>query len=78
MDVTIRGEFFKSKIIEQYGSVSSFAEVVDVSRTYIYGLINGSEKPSSERVAQFADLLNTTMDDLVIVEFPKEAALATM
>ena len=78
MDVTIQGGFFKGKIVEQYGSVTNFAGVVGVSRAYIYGMINGVEKPSLERVAQFAELLNTTIDDLVSVEIPKEAALATM
>ena len=77
MEVTIRGDFFKDRIVAQYGSVINFAEVAGVSRAYIYALINGERTPGLEFAARLAVLLDVTIDDLV-ESTPKDEALAVM
>lgn len=69
MDVTIRGDLLKNKILAQYGSVIKFAAAVGVSRAYVYQVIAGDTLPSLERVAQFAQLLGMAIDDLVVMEY---------
>lgn len=76
METRINGDLLKEKIGE-FGGVTAFAAAVGVSRIYIYRVING-EVPSVDRLAQFADLLGVTLDDLVVVESPKDPALAAM
>ena len=77
METTINGETFAQAIRDRFGSVTAFTEAAGVSRAYIYRVLGG-ELPSVERLAQFADLLGLTVDDLLVISGPKEAALATM
>lgn len=80
MGVTLRGDFLKSKIREEFGrgrqsGVTPFARTIGVSTSYVYALINGEDSPSLDRAVQIAQVLGVSVDDLLSIG-PKEGALA--
>jgi len=55
------------QLIEQkFGSQVEFAKKCGVSKQYIHQLVKGDFSPSLERVMQFADLLEVTVDELLV------------
>ena len=63
----------REKIGEEYKRASAFAVAAGVSRQYVSSVLAGETIPTLERMAQFADLLGVTLDDLIVA--PKVIAL---
>lgn len=56
----------KQLIEQKYGSQVEFAKKLGVSKQYINRVVKGEDSPSLERVMQFADLLDVTVDELLV------------
>lgn len=72
MKTVIDVERLKQLIDQKYPSRSVFAEKLGVSRQYISQILGGEYDPSVERLMQFAELLDVSVDELL----GKELALA--
>ncbi len=65
MDHMVDGDVFAGLIRQQYVTQSAFAEAVGVSRQYISLIIKGERTPSLPMVAEFAQKLGVSVDDLL-------------
>ncbi len=55
------------KLIEcKYNTQAAFAQACGVTKQYMSQIVNGEFSPTLERAVQFADLLDVSLDDLVI------------
>ena len=71
--VEVNVGLMRQKIKERYTRSSAFAAAAGVSRQYVGRVLAGLTVPTVERMAQFADLLGVTLDDLIVA--PKVIAL---
>jgi transcriptional regulator with XRE-family HTH domain len=69
VNTVIDVERLKKLIDEKYASRSVFAEKLGVSRQYISQILKGEFDPSVERLMQFAELLDVSVDELLGKEF---------
>ena len=53
-------------IREKYGSHAAFVKASGMSKQYVSEILRGKIDPSVDRLIQFADLLGTCVDDLII------------
>jgi len=72
VNTVIDVERLKQLIDQKYTSRSAFAERLGVSRQYVSQILKGEFDPSVERLMQFAELLDVSVDELL----GKELALA--
>lgn len=76
MGTVFDGERFQQLILEKFESQMAFAEKVGVSRQYINQVIKGEVTPSLRRLAQFAELLGVSVDELMGKELALAGAMA--
>lgn len=50
----------------KFGSYAAFAKACGVSKQYMYQILKGDFSPSLERAIQFAELLDCSVDDIII------------
>ena len=65
MEPMIDSEVFERLIREKYKTQIAFAAAVGVSRQYISQIVKGERTPSLQKVAEFADKLGVSVDDLL-------------
>jgi transcriptional regulator with XRE-family HTH domain len=65
MNTVIDVERLKKLIDAKYTSRSVFAEKLGVSRQYISQILKGEYDPSVERLMEFAELLDVSVDELL-------------
>lgn len=65
MNTILDVERIKVLIRQKFGSQSAFAEALGVSRQYVSQILMGEYEPSLERLVQFADLLEVSVDELL-------------
>lgn len=65
MSTILDVERMKVLIRQKFGSQSAFAEALGVSRQYVSQILMGEYEPSLERLVQFADLLEVSVDELL-------------
>ena len=55
-------------IKEKYKTQTAFAQACGVTKQYLGQVISGEFSPTLERAVQFAQLLDVSVDDLVVKE----------
>lgn len=65
----INRKAIESRIDERYqGNKAAFCRDVDISRPFLYLVLNGERNPSIDTLAQWAKVLGLTLNDLWIQE----------
>jgi transcriptional regulator with XRE-family HTH domain len=71
MDITLLGKSIKEKRKQLNLTQEKFAELLEVSTHYVYEIERGTKTPSLPVLITIAELLNTTIDNLLTGESDK-------
>lgn len=63
----------RGRIIEKYGSLGNFAEVVNCSRSFLSLYMNGKKKLDQPRIDKWMDALSIERTDVYKYFFTKQA-----